>query len=132
MKSAPYGFRSVVQLVRIVIMKEAVLDFAKRREIPPPSWWTDGTSVSTDAGVTTSAPQRIDAECHLLTHAVQQTTCHGVAMIYSITSSERACSSGGMSMPSALAVLRLMTNSNLVGCMTGRSSGLAPLSIRPV
>ena len=36
-----------------VVMKEAVLDFASRQEIPPPSWWTDGTSVSTDAGVTT-------------------------------------------------------------------------------
>jgi hypothetical protein len=29
--------------------------------------------------------------------------------------------------PSALAVFRLMTSSNLVGCSTGRSPGLAPL-----
>ena len=35
---------------------------------------------------------------------------------YSITSSARASSVGGISRPSALAVLRLMTNSNLVGC----------------
>ena len=28
--------------------------------------------------------------------------------------------------PSALAVLRLMTSSNFVGCSTGRSPGLAP------
>jgi len=28
--------------------------------------------------------------------------------------------------PRALAVLRLMTNSNFVGCSTGRSAGLAP------
>ena len=48
-------------LHRIVIMKEAVLDFAKRREIPPPSWWTDGTSVSTDAGVTTTGTHSIAA-----------------------------------------------------------------------
>jgi len=33
--------------------------------------------------------------------------------------------------PSALAVLRLMTNSNVVGCSTGRSPGLAPLRICP-
>jgi hypothetical protein len=46
-------------LHRIVIMKEAVLDFAKRREIPPPSWWTDGTGVSTDAGVITKGTHSI-------------------------------------------------------------------------
>jgi len=36
----------------IVVMKEAVLDFAKRRELPPPSWWTDDTEMPADAGVT--------------------------------------------------------------------------------
>jgi hypothetical protein len=46
---------------RILIMKEAVLDFAQRREIPPPSWWTDRTSVSTDAGVTTNGAHSIAA-----------------------------------------------------------------------
>src|SRR5262249_31970513 len=33
--------------------------------------------------------------------------------------------------PRALAVLRLITKSNLVGRTTGKSSGLAPLRIRP-
>src|SRR5262245_28523704 len=51
---------------------------------------------------------------------------------HSITSSARASSVGGISRPSALAVARLMTNSNLVGCITGRSDGLAPLRMRPV
>ena len=37
-----------------------------------------------------------------------------------------------LSRPSVLAVLRLITNSNLVGCSTGRSAGLAPLRIFPV
>src|SRR5262249_43380246 len=50
---------------------------------------------------------------------------------YSITSSARASSAGGTSRPSAFAALRLITNSNLVDCTTGRSSGLAPLGIRP-
>ena len=36
---------------------------------------------------------------------------------HSITSSARASSDGGTSRPSALAVLRLITSSNLVGCM---------------
>src|SRR5262249_8798691 len=46
---------------------------------------------------------------------------------YSITSSTLASSCGGTSRPSALAVCRLMTNSNFVDCSTGRSAGLAPL-----
>jgi hypothetical protein len=36
---------------------------------------------------------------------------------------------GPMRRPSAFAVLRLITNSNLVGCCTGRSAGWAPLRI---
>src|SRR5437660_11677801 len=51
---------------------------------------------------------------------------------YSITSSARASSLSGTSMPSAFAVLRLITASTLVGCRTGRSPGLAPLRILPV
>ena len=50
--------------------------------------------------------------------------------LHSITSSARASRVGGTSRPSALAVLRLMTNSNLVDCMTGRSAGFSPLRMR--
>src|SRR5262245_49186943 len=46
---------------------------------------------------------------------------------HSITSSARASTVAGRSRPSALAVLRLMTNSYLEACSTGRSAGLAPL-----
>src|SRR5437870_13380528 len=35
----------------------------------------------------------------------------------------------GMVTPICLAVLRLITSSNLVGCSTGRSAGLAPFRI---
>src|SRR5262245_14104999 len=48
---------------------------------------------------------------------------------HSITSSARASSVGGTSRPSAVAVIRLMTRSYLVGCSTGRSVGLAPRKI---
>src|SRR5215470_15785353 len=48
---------------------------------------------------------------------------------YWITSSARASSEGGIVSPSALAVLRLMTSSNLEGCSTGRSAGFVPLRI---
>ena len=52
------------------------------------------------------------------------------APLHSITSSARASRVGGTSRPSALAVLRLMTSSNLVGCWTGRSPGEVPLRMR--
>src|SRR5262249_48843873 len=52
-----------------------------------------------------------------------------LAPFHSITSSTLASSCGGTSMPSALAVCALMTNSNLVDCKTGRSAGFAPLRI---
>jgi hypothetical protein len=50
---------------------------------------------------------------------------------YSITSSARASRAGDMSIPSCLAVLRLMTSSNLVGCITGSSEGFSPFKMRP-
>src|SRR5262245_52793430 len=48
---------------------------------------------------------------------------------YSITSSARASRVSGRVRPSAFAVVRLMTRSNLVGCSTGTSPGLAPRRI---
>jgi hypothetical protein len=49
---------------------------------------------------------------------------------YSITSSARASSVGGTVRPSALAVLRLIKSSMLVGNSTGRSPGLAPFQLK--
>ena len=51
---------------------------------------------------------------------------------YSITSSAMDSSPDDKVRPSVFAVLRLMTNSNLVGCSTGRSTGFSPLRTRPV
>jgi len=48
-----------------------------------------------------------------------------------ITSSANASRRGRTSMPSDLAVLRLITNSTLVGCRTGRSAGFMPLRTLP-
>jgi hypothetical protein len=42
---------------------------------------------------------------------------------------KRPIREGGTVRPIALAVLRLIANSYLVGCCTGRSAGLAPLRI---
>src|SRR3954469_22355582 len=49
---------------------------------------------------------------------------------HSITSSARPSKVVGKSSPSALAVLRLITSSYLVGACTGRSAGFSPLRTR--
>ena len=49
---------------------------------------------------------------------------------YSITASACASSVGGTMTPRALAVLRFITSSYLVGACTGRSAGFSPLRIR--
>jgi Bacterial regulatory proteins, gntR family len=60
-------------LYNVVVMKEAVLDFASRREIPPPSWWTDCNSISPDAGVTTKgAPSLPASPMQAPTHSTRQ------------------------------------------------------------
>jgi len=52
---------------------------------------------------------------------------NGISHLYSIASSARTSIEGSTVRPSALAVFKLMTSSNLVGCSTGRSAVLAPL-----
>src|SRR5262249_10143235 len=49
-----------------------------------------------------------------------------LALPHSITSSARASSCGGTSIPSILAVWILMASSNLLDCTTGKSAGFAP------
>src|SRR5262245_4897196 len=56
--------------------------------------------------------------------------CNELAPFHSITSSARASNVDGTSRPSALAVLRLMTSSYLVGACTGRSAGFSPFRMR--
>jgi hypothetical protein len=69
-------------------------------------------------------------------HSVACASCplranSGHSAIHSITSSALVSSAGGMGRPSAFAVLRLKTSSNLVGCTTGRLAGFSPLRMRP-
>jgi hypothetical protein len=66
----------------------------------------------------------------LVEPAAMSALCHErKSAAYSITSSARASSVWGTSRPSALAVFKLMTNSNLFGACTGRSPGRAPFKI---
>ena len=66
---------------------------------------------------------------HPMTH-VPISSCKRRLQTYSITSSARASSVGGTVTSIAFAVFRLTTNSNLVGCSTGRSASLAPFARR--
>src|SRR5262249_41182876 len=54
------------------------------------------------------------------------------ATAHSITSSASSCIELGTARLSVFAVLKLITNSNLVDRCTGRSAGFSPLTIRPV
>src|SRR5262245_60552538 len=49
-----------------------------------------------------------------------------LAALHSITSLAMASKVFGIARPMALAVLRLMTSSNLVGCTTGKSPAFSP------
>src|SRR5262249_3488553 len=57
---------------------------------------------------------------------------HELAAPHSITSSARASNVAGISTPMVLAVCRLMTSSNLVACIIGKSAAFSPLRMRPV
>ena len=57
--------------------------------------------------------------------------CAAPMATHSMTSSARASRVAGISRPSAFAVLRLITSSNLVACITGRSERFSPLRMRP-
>ena len=65
----------------------------------------------------------------VLPDARSTTPLSSSAPAYWITSSARRSRGGGMVIPSALAVLRLMISSNFVGCSTGKSAGLTPFRI---
>src|SRR5262249_4455908 len=58
-------------------------------------------------------------------------TTSRTSQLHSITLSAIAITPDGMVIPSALAVLRLITNSYLVACITGRAAAFSPLRIRP-
>ena len=58
-----------------------------------------------------------------------KSAANGSGTSHSITSSARSNTAGGISTPSLLAVFRLMTVLNCVGCSIGMSAGLAPFNI---
>ena len=79
-------------------------------------------------------PQKRTFGCDELMSALcqKQTKYNAIRVAYSTSSSAMLSKPEEMVRPSALAVFMLITSSNLVGCMTGRSAGFSPLRIRPV
>jgi hypothetical protein len=61
----------------------------------------------------------------------ERDSCTAANALFQITSSASASSVGGISRLSAFAVLILITSSNLLACITGRSEGFSPLRMRP-
>jgi len=55
----------------------------------------------------------------------------GISFSYSMTSSACDSSPDGTTRPSAFAVRRLITSSNLVDCTTGSSAGFSPIQYPP-
>jgi hypothetical protein len=73
----------------------------------------------------TSAPKST-----FMTHSViSRPSIAALRKVYSITSLASARRFDGMLRPSAFAVVRLMTSSNLVGCSIGMSAGFVPRRI---
>jgi len=122
---------------------------AFQRTFPPPS---RSPMLASCPRLAETPPQREHHECGTATRElpslilslqpvealcqhVQRGRSHGgppgftVSDHYWISSSARPSTDGGIVRPRAVAVLRLMTSSNVVGCSTGRSAGLAPLRI---
>ena len=99
---------------------------AERRRAPIRRAWCELSMVSSCSllqPVSMKKPHRSNGSLPL--SASQQKSC------YSITSSASSCIELGITTPSAFAVFRLMTRSNLLICCTGSSPGFSPCRIRP-
>jgi len=79
-----------------------------------------------DSGRTADIP---DWQLRAITRREQMQQTNVRQCFYSMTSSARPSTDAGTLRPSALAALRLITSSNLVGCSTANSPGFAPLRI---
>ncbi len=87
--------------------------------------WSGPNPTSVAGHFRTPAPHKNDR--HSITSSARASRAG--RRLYSITSSARASREGGIASPSVFAVFKLIANSNLVGCTTGKSEGLAPRKI---
>jgi hypothetical protein len=89
-------------------------------------------------GPSAAAPQRMYKAKRAWHKAQEKQSCDASFSLYPFASRlaphriifvARANTSGGIVRPICFAVFKLITNSNFVGCSTGRSAGLVPLRI---
>src|SRR5262245_13248927 len=85
-----------------------------------------GCCAAADAQSVRSMAQRVRTAIFLFIFFSDLSTRHSSHLISLVA---RARTSGGIVRPICFAVFRLITNSNFVGCSTGRSAGLAPFRI---
>ena len=89
--------------------------------------WTEGQTMAFEMRSAEGRPERYP---EIAAEFVRRARDEGSAVHHWITLSARTSTAGGIVSPSALAVRRFTTSSNLVGCSTGMSAGFAPLRIR--
>src|ERR1051326_1235181 len=89
----------------------------------PIAGWSSRSALKGKADEVFSGP---DSRSRPIPDSTRMTLKRHSTYRYSMTSSARLSSVDGTVRPRALAVLRLITSSNRVGCSTGSSTGLAP------
>ena len=117
-----YGLHTRAVTVYRDTLSEGFSHFVTSMTAPVASGWS-GRRV----GLAPTGKRRL-----VTAHAMNGLMHRNKQRLYSITSSARASRMAGSSRPSALAVLRLMTNSNFDACSIGSSAGVAPLRILPM
>src|SRR6266480_2551711 len=102
-------------------------DFHMTQRTLAPVRFSDGlTGVAALTKHDTSRKASTRSECSLID---AQSSLLSTRYCHLITLSARSSTLGGIVRPICFAVLKLMTNSNFVGCSTGSSAGLAPFKI---
>src|SRR5262245_16676731 len=92
-------------------------------------WDCEGSTPAPARGSGGGCPPCLDADSRVVLHAGPTTLRRFHATTYWITSVAWNRTDEDRVRPSAWAVLRLMTSSNLVGCSTGKSAGFVPFRI---
>ena len=115
------------QREQLVAQKDAAEAVVERLVNGPRPEEKEAAKAAVDAAAARLARMQFGYRKEEIEQARQEQVVRGI--LYSMMSSARASRVGEMLRPRALAVLRLIASSNLVGCWTGRSPGLAPFKI---